>query len=165
MTGVQTCALPISLGSLAITEGVLRNRFREQENIVLFRNKKDSLKAQGIEGGWVKDPVVGMNKWVVVYDFASLYPKSQTQFFIAPENFVGLVSPNNENICTNGKKIDKSIHVVCVNGAVFEKRESPTIKMLIDVYNGRKIYKNKMLAKKQELKDIQNKIRDLENEI
>ena len=154
-----------ALGSLAITEGVLRNRFREQENIVLFRNKKDSLKAQGIEGGWVKDPVTGMNKWVVVYDFSSLYPTTMRQFFIAPENFIGLVSPTNREFCTNGKKINKDKHVVCINDVVFEKRNSPTIRMLSDVFDGRKIYKKQMLDKKQELKDIQNKIKELESEL
>ena len=36
-----------------------------------------------IAGGWVKDPVVGLNQWVVCYDFASLYPTTQRQFFIS----------------------------------------------------------------------------------
>jgi DNA polymerase elongation subunit (family B) len=65
-----------SLASLAITEGVLRNRFREQDNVVLFKDSNDKPEAQGIAGGWVKDPVVGMNRWCVTYDFASICPKS-----------------------------------------------------------------------------------------
>jgi DNA polymerase elongation subunit (family B) len=65
-----------ALGSLAITEGVLRNRFREMDNIVLFRDEKGDAEST-IAGGWVKDPVVGLNQWVVCYDFASLYPTTQ----------------------------------------------------------------------------------------
>ena len=157
-----------ALGSLAITEGVLRNRFREQDNIVLFRPDKDddpANAAHGIAGGWVKDPVVGMNQWVCVYDFASLYPTSQRQWFIAPENFVGIKDKNNPEYCDNGYRIDLSKHVVCVNGAVFQKRQSPTIRMLEDVYADRKKAKKVMMSKKEELKSVMDEIKELEEEL
>ena len=154
-----------ALGSLAITEGVLRNRFREQDNIVLFRGEKeDSPAAHGIAGGWVKDPVVGMNQWCVTYDFSSLYPTTQRQWFIAPENFIGIVDQKNPEYCDNGIKIDKENHVICVNDVVFEKRNSPTIRMLEDVFSDRKKAKNTMLRKKEELKEVLDQIKILEQE-
>lgn len=149
-----------ALGSLAITEGVLRNRFREMDNIVLFRDEKGDPESS-IAGGWVKDPIVGMNQWVVVYDFSSLYPTTQRQFFIAPENFIGVQDENDKTKCTNGRLIE-DIHVVCVNGVVFEKRLSPTLNMLEDVYADRKKNKNIMINKKEELKSIMNEIKELE---
>jgi len=153
-----------ALASLAITEGVLRNRFREQDNIVLF--KGDSSDGEStIAGGWVKDPVVGMNRWCVTYDFASLYPTTQRQFFIAPENFVGVQSSKDKTICENGKKIDLDNHVLCVNGVVFEKRLSPTLRMLEDVYADRKKNKAIMMQKKDELKKVLDRIKELENEL
>jgi DNA polymerase elongation subunit (family B) len=153
-----------ALASLAITEGVLRNRFREQDNIVLF--KGDSSDGEStIAGGWVKDPVVGMNRWCVTYDFASLYPTTQRQFFIAPENFVGVQSSKDKTICENGKKIDLDDHVLCVNGVVFEKRLSPTLRMLEDVYADRKKNKAIMMKKKDELKKVLDRIKELENEL
>lgn len=155
-----------ALGSLAITEGVLRNRFREQDNIVLFRqDSSNTAQAHGIAGGWVKDPVVGMNQWVCVYDFSSLYPRTQMQWFISPENFVGVQSQKNPDYCDNGIVIDKSKHVVCVNGAVFVKRRSPTIKMLEDVFGDRKKAKNIMMSKKEELKAVLDEIKELESSI
>lgn len=154
-----------ALGSLAITEGVLRNRFREQENIVLFKEDGNSDNQSTIAGGWVKDPVVGLNQWVVCYDFASLYPTTQRQFFIAPENFIGIQSKNDKTKCDNGRPIDPSKHVVCVNGSVFEKRLSPTLRMLEDVYADRKKNKKIMMSKKEELKSIQDEILRLESEI
>jgi DNA polymerase elongation subunit (family B) len=158
-----------ALGSLAITEGVLRNRFRDMENIILFRDENASRDAgEGIAGGWVKDPVVGMNKWVCVYDFMSLYPITQLQFFIAPETFVGVKPDEEEDYCFNGAqriKIDKSKHVVCTNGVVFEKRYSPTLKMLDDVFKERKKNKNIMMDKKEELKKVQDEIKKLEAEL
>jgi len=153
-----------ALGSLAITEGVLRNRFREQENIVLFRGDKEPGENVGIAGGWVKDPVTGMNQWCVTYDFASLYPTTQRQFYIAPENFIGIQNPNNKEYCDNGVKINSN-HVVCVNGVVFEKRNSPTIKMLEDVYADRKKNKKIMMSKKDELKKVLDEIKMLEAEL
>ncbi len=153
-----------ALGSLAITEGVLRNRFRENENIVLFKEGNNDAEAT-IAGGWVKDPVVGLNQWVVCYDFASLYPTTQRQFFIAPENFVGLQDTKNKSKCSNGKEIDTDKHVVCINGSVFEKKMSPTLQMLEDVYADRKKNKKIMMAKKEELNDVLLEIKKLEAEL
>ena len=82
-----------SLASLAITEGVLRGRFRDNESVVLFKDKtKVNTGSSGLKGGWVKDPNVGMNRWVACYDFASLYPTTQRQFYISPENYKGMVT-------------------------------------------------------------------------
>jgi DNA polymerase elongation subunit (family B) len=153
-----------ALGSLAITEGVLRNRFRNMDNIVLFRDEKNE-NTSTIYGGWVKEPVVGMNQWVVTYDFASLYPTTQRQFYIAPETFVGIQDENNKDKCKNGKIIDKSIHVVCDNGVVFEKRKSPTLTMLEDVYADRKKAKRTMFDKREEMEAILEEIKKLEAEL
>lgn len=153
-----------ALGSLAITEGVLRNRFREMDNIVLFRDEKGDAEST-IAGGWVKDPVVGLNQWVVCYDFASLYPTTQRQFYIAPETFVGVQDPKNKDFCDNGRPIDLEKHVVCINGVVFEKRSSPTLRMLEDVYADRKKAKKVMMDKKEEYKRIQDEIALLEAEL
>lgn len=152
-----------ALGSLAITEGVLRNRFRNDENIVLFRGEKteDSDSAPQLTGGWVKDPVVGMSRWVAIYDFMSLYPITQIQFFIACENFVGHADKERPTHCTNGSAIDSSM-VVCVNGSVFRKRDSPTIQMLKDVFADRKKNKKIMLQKKEELSQVLAEIKKLE---
>lgn len=158
-----------ALGSLAITEGVLRNRFREQENIVLFRDEnKQASDGERIAGGWVKEPVTGMNLWVVCYDFASLYPTTQRQFYIAPETFVGIQDSNDKDYCVNNGrrvKIDLNKHVVCINGCVFEKRNSPTLKMLEDVYADRKKNKKIMMNKKDELKKVEDEIKNLQKEL
>lgn len=153
-----------ALASLAITEGVLRNRFREQDNIVLFKEDNGDPEST-ISGGWVKDPVVGLNQWVVCYDFASLYPTTQRQFFISPENFLGLQSTIDKEVCTNGELIDKEKHVVCINGVVFKKRLSPTLRMLEDVYADRKKNKKIMMSKKEELKEILDEIKELEESL
>lgn len=153
-----------ALASLAITEGVLRNRFRIQDNIVLFKEDKGDPEST-IAGGWVKDPVVGLNQWVVCYDFASLYPTTQRQFFIAPENFIGLQDKSDNTKCTNGREINPEEHVVCINGSVFRKRLSPTLQMLEDVYADRKKNKKIMMDKKEQFKKVLDEIEKLESEL
>ena len=106
-----------------------------------------------------------MNLWVVCYDFASLYPTSQKQFFISPENFVGVQNPENKIVCTNGATIDLLQHVVCVNGVVFRKHRSPTIAMLEDVYVDRKKAKKTMMDKKEQYHKLLNEIKELEKEL
>ena len=131
---------------------------------MLFKEEKGDAEST-IAGGWVKDPVVGMNRWCVTYDFASLYPTTQRQFYIAPENFVGIQDEKRKTHCENGREIDLSKHVLCVNGAVFEKRSSPTLRMLEDVYADRKKAKKVMMDKKEEYKSVMDEIKKLEAEL
>lgn len=159
-----------ALASLAITEGVLRRKFRENDNIVLFKDKtKNNSGAQGIAGGWVKEPNKGLNQWVACYDFASLYPTTQRQFFIAPENYKGKQDSKNKDFCisTDGDKIaiDFDKDVVCVNGTVFKKKKSPTLQMLEDVYAERKKYKKVMMTKAMERDKLKKELELLEKEI
>lgn len=158
-----------ALASLAITEGVLRDRYRSMENIVLFKNDdKEAISGEKLAGGWVMDPVTGMSRWVVIYDFASLYPTTQRQFFISPENFYGVqksskgVTKNDSLVTEDGKIIDLKLHVVCVNGCVFKKQSSPTLRMLEDVYADRKKAKKMMMTKKEEYQGILNEIKELQ---
>jgi hypothetical protein len=56
-----------ALSTLALTEGILREKLRDQKNIVLVRDEHvdeygDSDSAS-IKGGWVKEPVRGMATW------------------------------------------------------------------------------------------------------
>lgn len=154
-----------ALGSLAITEGVLRGRFRDMDNTVLFKSKFKNNDTTTIAGGYVSDPIVGMNRWCVTYDFSSLYPTIQRQFFISPENYVGIQDKNNKDICSNGSPIDTNSMVICSNGAVFQKRISPTINMLEEVFADRKKNKNIMMDKISELKKVEDEIKKLETEL
>jgi hypothetical protein len=87
------------------------------------------------------------------------------QFFIAPETFIGIEDSKKKGFCDNGREIDLSKHVLCVNGAVFEKRKSPTLNMLEDVYADRKKAKKVMMDKKEELKKVLDEIKQLEAEL
>jgi DNA polymerase elongation subunit (family B) len=132
--------------SLVITEGFLRENFREKENIV-FTKEDEDVDAESIAGGWVKTPAKGMNEWVTTFDFSSLYPRTQMMFNIAPETFMGYVMKDKPTHCDfDGKitEIDDEKHIICVNGAVFNRGKSVTIDFLKSVFAERKRFKKMM---------------------
>ncbi len=157
--------------TLVQTEGFLRRDFRDKKNIVLCKDY-DDIDSESIPGGYVKPPNRGMNQNVATFDFASLYPMTQRQFFIAPENFKGFVMKNNPGYADfNGviNKVEKD-DVICVNGAVFSREYSVTVNFLEKTYKSRKDFKNKMkgeykmIAKeKQELEELEAQLADLVN--
>lgn len=157
-----------ALSALRVTEGLLREDFREKKNIMLCRNYMDessNLEGAKVEGGYVKEPNRGLNKWVACYDFASLYPTTQRQNNIAPENFKGNVDGVKNGVRVadfNGRQIEiKPEDVICKNGAVFDRNFSVTCNKLTEIYNDRKKYKGKMLKAKDELKKLQNELNEL----
>ena len=144
--------------TLTTTEGFLRGKFRDEKNIV-FTKEDDGSDTETISGGWVKPPAKGMNEWVTTFDFSSLYPRTQMMFNIAPECYIGIVIKDNPTHCDfNGTitKIDEEKHIVCVNGAVFERGYSVTINFLETIFAERKKYKNMMLSELKKY-DILNK--------
>lgn len=143
------------VGSLAITEGVLRDRFRNMHDVVFFRDNKKApvINATRIEGGFVGEPVRGMNRWVAVYDFSSMYPTGQMQFFISPENYLGQVDSFNTDYYIDCNTYEKKLIIydemtTLGNGAVFLKRISATIDMLQTVFKQRRADKKISLFQK-----------------
>ena len=47
-----------------------------------------SQEGEKFEGAYVKDPQVGMHKWVMSFDLNSLYPHLIMQYNISPETLV-----------------------------------------------------------------------------
>lgn len=55
---------------------------------IMMPPKKGSLKTEQIAGGFVKDPIPGLYKWVASFDFASLYPHLIMGNNISPETLL-----------------------------------------------------------------------------
>jgi DNA polymerase elongation subunit (family B) len=66
--------------------------------------REDNIKNEKYEGAYVKEPQLGMHKWIVSFDINSLYPHIIIQYNISPEKIIGL---NSEGISVN-KMLDKS---------------------------------------------------------
>ena len=58
------------------------------KRISLFHKNIKSEKVEKFEGAYVKEPQVGMHKWVMSFDLNSLYPHLIMQYNISPETLV-----------------------------------------------------------------------------
>lgn len=153
--------------TLVQTEGFLREKFRNEKNIV-FTKEDEDIDADTIAGGWVKPPAKGMNEWVTTFDFSSLYPRTQMMFNIAPECYIGYVMKDNPNYCEfNGTitKIEDDKHIVCVNGAVFERGYSVTINFLETIFAERKKFKKMMLTELKNYDYMAKEVNSLKEEL
>ncbi len=122
--------------------------------------RKDSA----FEGAYVKDPQIGMHKWVASLDLNSLYPNLMRQYNISPET---LIEPDDytdemrevlqQRVSVESlldKKIDTSKlrNVALTPNSQFFRTDVQGFlpKMLGHMYEDRKKFKNMMLKAKQE---------------
>jgi len=143
------------------------------ESKIVVPPKQFGEKENQVEGAYVKDPQVGMHKWVVSFDLNSLYPHLIMQYNISPETYVRHIGQrptadeiiaglfDNQNIKDFMKKHNVS---VCGSGAMYTKDFQGFLPKLMEkMYNERVKWKGQMIeAKKQYEK---TKTKKLEYEI
>ena len=127
------------LGTVRYWDNVIYNHLREK-NIVIPR-KKESEKSEKFEGAYVKDPQVGMHKWIMSFDLNSLYPHLIMQYNISPETLVnsgdGIVEGMVDKIL-EGKTQNKTKYCMTPNGAFFRKDIKGFLPQLMEnMYNDR----------------------------
>ena len=177
-----------AFSTLPVTEGILREKMRNEKNVVFVKaDSKDKASLEdvdmGVKGGWVKDPVVGMNTWTCCFDFASLYPTTMREFNISADSYKGQVivekgkdvmymidklhngDGNVYSVFNNHKiKLDKT-DIITLNGSVFKNEDGVVKKVMGSIYQERKKYKKLMMAANEELKTLQNELEQLEKEL
>ena len=135
-----------------------------------------------IKGGWVKDPIVGMNTWTCCFDFASLYPTTMRQFNISADSYKGQVikqrgekidqilnrlrgGENVESVFNNHKvKLQKN-DIITLNGAVFKNEDGVVKRVMAEIYEKRKGFKKLMMDSNEELKEMENELEQLKKEM
>ena len=145
------------LGSVRYWDILIYNYLREK-NIVIPQKSK-SEKVEKFEGAYVKDPLVGMHKWVMSFDLNSLYPHLIMQYNISPETLVsssekkdGLV-----NKILNGELKNDTDYCMTPNGAFFRKDKRGFLPEIMEImYNDRTKYKKLMLDAKQKYEDTKD---------
>ena len=176
-----------AFATLAVTEGILREKMRNEKNIVFVKDdNKDNINIDddlGVKGGWVKDPIVGMNTWTVCFDFASLYPNTMREFNISADSYIGkIIKDKGSTIYDmierlhngdgevysvfNGHKIKlEKNSIITLNGAVFRNEDGVVKQVMGQVYDERKKYKKMMMKCNEELKDLEDELGKLEKEL
>ena len=148
------------LGSVKYWDILIYNYLRNK-NIVIPQKKK-SVKSEKYEGAYVKDPQVGMHKWVMSFDLNSLYPHLIMQYNISPETLVSQETVKKMSVDKLlDKKVDTSIlknATLTPNGALFKTTKKGFLpEMMESMYNDRVKYKNLLLKAKQDYENTKDK--------
>lgn len=151
-----------SLGTVGVTEGILRGPLLKERNIVFVQKDKES--EENVEGGYVKTPLPGMKFNMCIFDFASLYPTIIRQHNLVPESYVGVYDKQKNIAKYKGRETDlsKGIYIINPHGTVFINEESTTKGIFTKIYSDRKKFKKLMSQKKEELKEAKKKLKALE---
>jgi DNA polymerase elongation subunit (family B) len=133
---------------------------------IVIPQLKVTEKERQIIGAYVKDPQVGMHKWVVSFDLNSLYPHLIMQYNISPETYTGHVSAINGDDgvqkILDGYLNEPSIRnqlvsqnvTVAASGCMFDKDYQGFLSKLMQrMYDDRVVYKQRMLEAKQANED------------
>ena len=141
------------LGSTKYWDILIYNYLRDK-NIVIPQ-KKHSEKAEKFEGAYVKEPQVGMHKWVMSFDLNSLYPHLIMQYNISPETLYGQDKVKDMSVDKLlDRKVDTSILkgvTLTPNGALFKTNKQGFLpEIMQSMYDDRVKYKKLLLKAKQE---------------
>jgi DNA polymerase elongation subunit (family B) len=121
---------------VAVTESLIARKLSEEGKRIGSEKKEDSEKNAQYAGAYVKEPITGYYAGVSAFDFASLYPSIMRQFNISPDAFVEKVAKHE----VAERRKDKEV-IVCENGVVYKQETSMLKKILGDLYDQRKDYK------------------------
>jgi len=113
-----------------------------------FKNSKEQFE---LVGGHVKEPKLGLSKWVVSFDLNSLYPHLIMQYNISPETFVTRL-PNFNSIdeLLTGDMTHNCEHAIAANGCIYRKDKQGFLPALMEkMYDDRVEYKKKMIEAKK----------------
>ena len=147
------------LGTVRYWDVLIHNHLMKKK--IVIPQKKEREKTEKYEGAYVKDPLVGMHKWVMSFDLNSLYPHLIMQYNISPETLVNGDAEPVEGMVDkilDGKVTNTTEYSMTPNGAFFRKDKRGFLPELMEkIYNDRVQYKKLMLEAKQEFENSGNR--------
>ena len=150
------------LGSVRYWDILIYNHLREKNIVIPPKRNSKKEKVEKFEGAYVKDPQVGMHKWVMSFDLNSLYPHLIMQYNISTETLVYQKKiPKMSVDRLLDKKFDTTKlnkhHTITPNGAVFKTNQRGFLPELMQsMYDDRVKYKRLLLQAKQEYENTKD---------
>jgi len=143
------------MGTTAIWDAIIFRNLYANQVIIPFAEEKFKTP---YPGGYVKDPHVGMHKWVVSFDLNSLYPSIIMQNNMSPETIIpGKVANVNVDNLLSGEikpRLDAN-ECASASGQYFKTDEQGILPKIIDeMYSERVVIKRQMIASQKELERI-----------
>ena len=146
---------------------IIIHNYLMNQNIVIPQFKKQQM-FDSLVGGYVKDPKIGLSKWIVSFDYDSLYPHLIMMYNISSETFnsrihsfmsidqllnMNFIGHTKNNCITN----DLS---VTANGCLYSRKKQGFLPALMEkMYNDRVKYKEKMIDSKKKIELISSEIK------
>ena len=147
------------LGTVRYWDVLIYNYLKEKR--IVIPQKKAQDKSSAYEGAYVKDPIVGMHKWIMSFDLNSLYPHLIMQYNISPETLIPSDEEAPEKMVDkilDGTITNKTKYCMAPNGAFFRKDKRGFLPELMEtIYNDRVKYKTLLLESKQKYEDTRDK--------
>ena len=149
------------LGSTKYWDILIYNYLHKKNIVIPQKQKKE--KPEKFEGAYVKDPQVGMHKWVMSFDLNSLYPHLIMQYNISTET---LVAQNKVPDMSVDKLLDQKFdttklnkhHTITPNGALFKTNKRGFLpEIMQSMYDDRVKYKKLLLQAKQDYENTKDK--------
>lgn len=130
---------------------IIHNYLMNERIVVPQVNQNSNINS--LVGGYVKDPAIGLHKWVVSYDLNSLYPHLIMQYNISPETFAGRIEiPSIDKLLDgwdNYETIDTTF-AYAANGCMYRKDKQGFLPALMEkMYNDRSKYKKMSINAKK----------------
>lgn len=157
-------------------DALIYNHLREKGKVIppIEKHSKDAAYV----GAYVKDPIIGMHKWVASFDLNSLYPHLIMQYNVSPEMFVEPQSYTNEmrQIISQGVSVDALLYqrvdtsnlqgvTLTPNGQFFRtEKQGFLAEMMETMYNDRTKYKSKAIEAKKALEKETDRVKRFEIE-
>jgi len=136
---------------------VIIHNYLLEQGIVIPQFERQSIDGN-LVGGHVKEPKIGLSKWVVSFDLNSLYPHLIMQYNISPETWAGreLIFPNVDELLDGNFKPENDV-AYAANGCFYRKEKQGFLPALMErMYDDRTKYKKLMLEAKQRYEDKPN---------
>ena len=138
--------------SVRLWDVLIHNYLIEKKTIVPAVIKQE--KERQNVGGYVKDPIRGLQKWIVSFDLNSLYPHLIMQYNISPETYKGIHPARNtiDQILDGAyDNIDNpDDNTIGGSGAMYTKDFKGFLPALMErTYNDRLVWKKKLVEAKK----------------
>ncbi len=142
---------------------IITHNYLLDRKTVVYQNNKNKNDRPFV-GGYVKDPKLGMSKWVVSFDLNSLYPHLIMQYNISPETLVTRLGDKMtiDDLLVGGvskyeNDMKNSNCTIAAILCVYTKEKRGFLPSLMDrMYNDRTKYKKEMIEVKKEYEKTKN---------
>lgn len=139
------------MSPVACWENYIFSTLMEDNIFVAVKGRSHKSSDESIDGGYVKDPILGMYNWMVSLDAASMYPSIIMALNMSPETLVDMIPDMGVEHCLSGNISYDPRYSTAVNGSRYTKDKLGVLAKLTKVvFNKRKEAKNKMLDAKRQ---------------